>query len=114
MVASGRRNDGHARNERKVRCMERKNKRNGGSFANWIDDGRERERAKEFLLFVSFFSCSFLFPFPFSFFENVHVWMERVWYRDGRGGYRRSGSLCAFEESELAFAPFTRCLETYN
>jgi hypothetical protein len=46
-----------------------------GALQNWIDDGRKRERVKQFLLCVSLFSFSL---FTFSFSENV------AW---GKGGF---------------------------
>jgi len=42
-----------------------------GTLQNWIDDGRQRERVKQSLLFVFSFSILFFF----SFFENV-AWRE--------------------------------------
>lgn len=45
-----------------------------GALQNWIDDRRKRERVKQFLLFVSFFSFSL---FTFSFFVNV-AWGDGV------------------------------------
>jgi len=44
-----------------------------GTLQNWIDDGRQRERVKQSLLFVFFFSIPFFFFV--SFFENVS-WRE--------------------------------------
>lgn len=80
--------------------MEWKNKRNWETSTTELDRWWKAKWKSKAVLII----CIFLFNpfFIFSFFENV-AWREGCY--GGSGVEGENGSLCVFEESELAFAP---------